>query len=53
MPFSKWALGTIGAVADAGLLKRTLQFLDNGTRGYYCACDGWGEVRLGDRVFLN
>lgn len=51
-PFSRWALGSLGAVADATLLKQTLQFLDRGTRGYYCACEDTGEVRLGDRVYL-
>jgi hypothetical protein len=51
-PFSRWALGSLGAVADATLLKQTLQFLDRGTRGYYCASEGTGEVRLGDHVYL-
>jgi len=46
-PFSGWALG---GVVEAHVLKETLQFLDGGTRGYYCVGVGTGIVALGDRV---
>ncbi len=46
-PFSGWALG---GVVEARVLKETLQFLDGGTRGYYCVGVGTGIVALGDRV---
>jgi hypothetical protein len=46
-PFSGWALG--GGV-EARLLKETLQFLEGGTRGYYCVGVGAGIVAVGDRV---
>jgi hypothetical protein len=48
-PFSGWALG--GVVATE-VLKETLQFLDGGTRGFYCRGVGTGIVSLGDRVVL-
>src|SRR5882762_7102559 len=48
-PFSGWALG--GDV-EARLLKETLQFLEGGTRGYYCVGVGAGIVAVGDRVAL-
>src|SRR5207249_1868762 len=46
-PFSCWALG---GVVEAQVLKETLQFLEGGTRGYYCTGAGSGIVALGDRV---
>ena len=46
-PFSGWALGD---VVEARVLKETLQFLEGGTRGYYCVGVGTGIVALGDRV---
>ena len=46
-PFSGWALG--GRV-EHEVLKETLQFLDGGTRGFYCKGVGSGIVAAGDRV---
>ncbi len=46
-PFSGWALGD---VVEARVLKETLQFLEGGTRGYYCQGVGSGIVSVGDRV---
>ena len=46
-PFSGWALGD---VVEARVLKETLQFLEGGTRGYYCQGTGSGIVAVGDRV---
>jgi hypothetical protein len=46
-PFSGWALG---GVVEARVLKETLQFLEGGTRGYYCVGVGAGIVAVGDRV---
>ena len=46
-PFSGWALG--GRV-ETEVLKDTLQFLDNGTRGFYCVGLGAGIVAVGDRL---
>jgi MOSC domain-containing protein len=46
-PFTGWALG--GKV-EAEVLKGHLQFLDDGTRGYYCLGEGAGEVEIGDRL---
>ncbi|HEX4600941.1 MAG TPA: MOSC domain-containing protein [Gemmatimonadales bacterium] len=46
-PFSGWALG---ARVEAEVLKETLQFLDNGTRGFYCVGVGTGIVSVGDRL---
>ncbi|HZI22466.1 MAG TPA: hypothetical protein VFD76_08100 [Gemmatimonadales bacterium] len=48
-PFTGWALG--GRV-EADILKEQLQFLDGGTRGYYCRGVGSGIVSIGDRVGL-
>ena len=48
-PFSGWALG---GVVEARVLKETLQFLEGGTRGYYCVGVGTGIVAVGDRVAL-
>ena len=46
-PFTGWALG---GVVEARVLKESLQFLEGGTRGYYCVGVGTGIVALGDRV---
>lgn len=46
-PFSGWALG---GVVESRVLKETLQFLEGGTRGYYCQGVGSGIVSVGDRV---
>ncbi len=48
-PFTGWALGR---EVDAETLKSALQFLEGGTRGYYCAAEGSGGVSLGDGLFL-
>jgi hypothetical protein len=48
-PFSGWALGD---VVEARVLKETLQFLEGGTRGYYCQAVGAGIVSVGDRLAL-
>ncbi len=46
-PFTGWALG---GTVEADVLKEQLQFLDGGTRGYYCRGIGTGIVALGDTV---
>lgn len=46
-PFTGWA--TSGRV-EPDVLKSHLQFLDGGTRGFYCLAVGSGIVSLGDRV---
>jgi hypothetical protein len=46
-PFSGWALG---GVVEPRVLKETLQFLEGGTRGYYCVGVGSAIVSVGDRV---
>jgi hypothetical protein len=46
-PFSGWALGRN---VESDVLKETLQFLDGGTRGFYCTGLGSGIVSVGDRV---
>src|SRR6266513_171448 len=46
-PFTGWALG---GTVEADVLKEQLQFLDGGTRGYYCRGVGTGIVAVGDRV---
>ena len=48
-PFSGWALGD---VVESRVLKETLQFLEGGTRGYYCTGVGSGIVSVGDRVAI-
>ncbi|HYK82008.1 MAG TPA: MOSC domain-containing protein [Gemmatimonadales bacterium] len=48
-PFSGWALG---AQVEPEVLKETLQFLDEGTRGFYCLGVGSGIISVGDRVVL-
>ena len=46
-PFSGWALGER---VESDVLEETLQFLDSGTRGFYCQAVGSGIVAVGDRV---
>ena len=48
-PFTGWALG---GTVEADVLKEQLQFLDGGTRGYYCRGVGTGIVSVGDRVVV-
>lgn len=48
-PFTGWALG--GRVESA-VLKENLQFLDGGTRGFYCLSDGAGTIAMGDLLVL-
>lgn len=48
-PFTGWALG--GRV-ESEVLKENLQFLDGGTRGFYCVGEGVGTVALGDRFVI-
>lgn len=49
-PFTGWAAG---AVVSPEELKSHLQFLDGGTRGFYCTAEGTGLVSLGDRLVLR
>src|SRR5437588_713120 len=44
-----WALG---GTVEADVLKEQLQFLDGGTRGYYCRGVGAGVVALGELVVV-
>jgi hypothetical protein len=44
-PFTGWALG---GVVESQVLKESLQFLDEGMRGFYCVGEGLGIVQLGD-----
>jgi MOSC domain-containing protein len=46
-PFTGWALGK---TVEPEELKRHLQFLDDGMRGFYCVGEGVGTVSLGDSV---
>ena len=48
-PFTGWALGRR---VEPEALKGHLQFLDNGTRGYYCQAAGNGVVSVGDTLVL-
>ena len=48
-PFTGWALG--GRV-ESDELKSHLQFLDGGTRGFYCVGEGSGTVQMGDQLVL-
>lgn len=45
-PFTGWALG--GRTVEAEVLKQSLQFLDEGMRGFYCVGEGTGIVEVGD-----
>jgi hypothetical protein len=44
-PFTGWALGR---VVESQVLKESLQFLDEGMRGFYCVGEGVGVVQVGD-----
>lgn len=46
-PFTGWALGK---QVEPEELKKHLQFLDDGMRGFYCVGEGVGTVSLGDSV---
>lgn len=48
-PFTGWALGK---QVEPEELKEHLQFLDNGTRGFYCVGEGAGTVSLGDQIAI-
>lgn len=48
-PFTGWALGK---QVEPEELKKHLQFLDSGMRGFYCVCEGMGTVSLEDSVAL-
>lgn len=50
-PFTGWALGG-GERVEPDVLKSHLQFLDGGTRGFYCVGEGAGTINVGDRVVL-
>jgi hypothetical protein len=46
-PFTGWALG---GVVESQVLKESLQFLDEGMRGFYCVGEGVGIVQVGDML---
>ena len=46
-PFTGWALGK---QVEPEELKKHLQFLDNGMRGFYCVGEGTGTVALRDSI---
>ena len=48
-PFTGWALGK---TVEPEELKKHLQFLDGGMRGFYCVGEGMGTVSLGDSVAI-
>jgi hypothetical protein len=48
-PFAGWALGRR---VESAVLKEHLQFLQDGTRGYYLQAESAGEVALGDRLVV-
>jgi MOSC domain-containing protein len=48
-PFTGWALGQ---QVEPEELKKHLQFLDDGMRGFYCVGAGVGTVSLGDSIAL-
>ena len=48
-PFTGWASG--GRV-ESDVLKAHLQFLDGGTRGFYCVGEAMGTVQVGDQLVL-
>lgn len=48
-PFTGWALGKS---VEPEELKKHLQFLDNGMRGFYCTGEGTGTVQLGDSIAI-
>lgn len=45
-PFTGWALG--GRPVEPEVLKQSLQFLDEGMRGFYCIAEGTGICETGD-----
>ncbi len=49
-PFSGWALGR---KVESDVLKETMQFLDGGTRGFYCQGLSSGILSIGDRLALG
>lgn len=44
-PFTGWALGR---TVEPAVLKESMQFLEDGMRGYYCVGEGTGIVEVGD-----
>ncbi len=48
-PFTGWALGK---QVEPEELKKHLQFLDGGMRGFYCVGEGTGTVSLGDHIAI-
>jgi hypothetical protein len=48
-PFTGWALGK---QVEPDEMKKALQFLDNGMRGFYCTGEGTGTVSLGDSIAI-
>ena len=48
-PFSKFAAKS----DDPQTVKGALQFLDDGTRGFYCVVNQEATIRVGDDVFIN
>ena len=46
-PFTGWALGK---QVEPEELKKHLQFLDGGMRGFYCMGEGTGTVAVGDSI---
>jgi hypothetical protein len=48
-PFTGWALGK---QVEPEELKKALQFLDNGMRGFYCQGEGTGTVTIGDSIAI-
>ena len=48
-PFTGWALGK---TVEPQELKKHLQFLDNGMRGFYCQGEGTGMVSIGDSIAI-
>jgi hypothetical protein len=44
-PFTGWALGR---TVEPAVLKESLQFLEDGMRGFYCIGEGTGVVEMGD-----
>lgn len=48
-PFTGWALGR---QVEPEELKKHLQFLDDGMRGFYCQGEGTGTVSLGDSIAI-
>ena len=48
-PFTGWALGK---QVEPEELKKHLQFLDGGMRGFYCQGEGTGTVSIGDSIAI-